>query len=100
MNSARHCDVELLSNSILIPTDISKYDSIFGNGLFEVLGIPAGMGWLWAQVFAAGSWYAGLGWFIVALLALGAVLWGLGWLVVKLWQAVDGVAMYMDKRRE
>lgn len=72
----------------------------FGNGLFEVLGIPAGMGWLWAQVFAAGSWYAGLGWFIVALLALGAVLWGLGWLVVKLWQAVDGVAMYMDKRRE
>ena len=42
----------------------------------------------------------GLGWFIVALLALGAVLWGLGWLVVKLWQAVDGVAMYMDKRRE
>ena len=72
----------------------------FGHGLFEVLGIPAGMGWLWGQVFGAGSWYAGLGWFIVALLALGAVLWGLGWLVVKLWQAVDGVAMYLDKRRE
>ncbi|WP_145989954.1 hypothetical protein [Corynebacterium riegelii] len=72
----------------------------FGHGLLSVLGIPAGMSWLWAQVFGASSWYAGLGWFIVALLALGAVLWGLGWLVVKLWQSVDGVAMYLDKRRE
>lgn len=72
----------------------------FGHGLLNVLGIPSGMGWLWTQVFGAGSWYAGLGWFIVALVSLGAVLWGLGWLVVKLWQAVDGVAMYLDKRRE
>ncbi|MDN6136152.1 hypothetical protein [Corynebacterium sp.] len=72
----------------------------FGHGLLNVLGIPAGMGWLWEQVFGAGSWYAGLGWFIVALVSLGAVLWALSALVVRLWQAVDGVAMYMDKRRE
>lgn len=72
----------------------------FGHGLLSVLGIPAGMGWLWGQVFGASSWYAGLGWFIVALVSLGAVLWALFALVVRLWQAVDGVAMYMDKRRE
>lgn len=72
----------------------------FGHGLLSVLGIPAGMGWLWGQVFGAGSWYAGLGWFIVALVSLGAVLWALFELVVRLWRAVDGVAMYMDKRRE
>lgn len=72
----------------------------FGHGLLSVLGIPAGMSWLWAQVFGASSWYAGLGWFIVALVSLGAVLWALFELVVRLWQAVDGVAMYMDKRRE
>jgi hypothetical protein len=72
----------------------------FGHGLFEVLGIPAGMGWLWSQVFGASTWYAGLGWFIVALLALAGLLWALFELVVRLWQAVDGVALYMDKRRE
>lgn len=72
----------------------------FGHGLLSVLGIPAGMSWLWAQVFGASSWYAGLGWFIVALVSLGAVLWALFELVVRLWGAVDGVAMYMDKRRE
>lgn len=72
----------------------------FGHGLLNVLGIPAGMSWLWDQVYGAGSWYAGLGWFIVALVSLGAVLWALFELVVRLWQAVDGVAMYMDKRRE
>ncbi|MFG6304603.1 hypothetical protein ACGLFO_14830 [Corynebacterium hesseae] len=72
----------------------------FGHGLFTVLGIPAGMGWLWGQVFGAGSWYAGLGWFIVALLVLAGLLWALYALVVRLWGAVDGVAMYLDKRRE
>ena len=72
----------------------------FGHGLLSVLGIPAGMSWLWAQVFGASSWYAGLGWFIVALVSLGAVLWALFELVVRLWGAVDGVAMYIDKRRE
>ncbi|OFN75396.1 hypothetical protein HMPREF2537_02795 [Corynebacterium sp. HMSC074E01] len=72
----------------------------FGHGLLNVLGIPSGMGWLWTQVFDAGSWYAGLGWFIVALLVLAGLLWALFELVVRLWQAVDGVALYMDKRRE
>ena len=72
----------------------------FGHGLLTVLGIPNGMGWLWGQVFGASSWYAGLGWFIVALLVLAGLLWALYALVVRLWEAVDGVAMYLDKRRE
>lgn len=72
----------------------------FGSGLFTALGIPAGMGWLWEQVFGAETWYAGLGWFTVALVSLAGLLWALSALVVCLWDAVDGVAMYMDKRRE
>lgn len=72
----------------------------FGSGLFEVLGIPAGFGWLWEQVFGAGSWLAGLGWFSVALAALVAVVWVLAVLVGRMWTAVDGVAMYIKNQRE